>query len=220
MLLVPSWSSPANALLTLMAPGTRCATTRPCASMMAAAAFYGLVTFEAFMAIRTVNSLSHYTNGPSATSRFGALGWVAMITFRARSMLSAVAFGSANGCIRPGWWKCTFWLALRERSSTSSRCGIPLIQGLMWRTYNESGTLAYSFVDTMVCDASLLYRSRYRRLLFLIGGLVACYNIWMTIRTAISRSMSGLPIVPFPRSQAFPRLNRRSDPHVQPALPA
>ena len=25
-----------------------------------------------------------------------------------------------------------------------------IIQGLMWRTYNESGTLAYSFVDTMI----------------------------------------------------------------------
>jgi cytochrome c oxidase cbb3-type subunit I len=50
--------------------------------MMVAAVFYGLTTFEgSFMAIRSVNSLSHYTDWTIGHVHAGALGWVAMITF-------------------------------------------------------------------------------------------------------------------------------------------
>ena len=50
--------------------------------MMVAAVFYGLSTFEgSFMAIRAVNSLSHYTDWTVGHVHAGALGWVAMITF-------------------------------------------------------------------------------------------------------------------------------------------
>jgi len=39
-----------------------------------------------------------------------------------------------------------------------------IIQGLMWRTYNESGTLAYSFVDIRRLRCNPYYiASRHRR---------------------------------------------------------
>jgi cytochrome c oxidase cbb3-type subunit 1 len=59
-----------------------------------------------------------------------------------------------------------------------------IIQGLMWRTYNESGTLAYSFVDSLVAMHPYYIARAVGGLLFLIGALLGCYNIWMTIRTA------------------------------------
>jgi cytochrome c oxidase cbb3-type subunit 1 len=59
-----------------------------------------------------------------------------------------------------------------------------IIQGLMWRTYNESGTLAYSFVDSLVAMHPYYIARAVGGLLFLIGALIGCYNIWMTIRTA------------------------------------
>jgi cytochrome c oxidase cbb3-type subunit 1 len=54
----------------------------------------------------------------------------------------------------------------------------------MWRTYNESGTLAYSFVDSLVAMHPYYIARAVGGLLFLIGALLGCYNIWMTIRTA------------------------------------
>ncbi len=49
-------------------------------------------------------------------------------------------------------------------------------------------------------------------LLFLIGAVVGCYNIWMTDTHGRSAGRPNvLPIVPSPRSQAFLHLNRRSE---------
>jgi cytochrome c oxidase cbb3-type subunit 1 len=59
-----------------------------------------------------------------------------------------------------------------------------IVQGLMWRTYNESGTLAYSFVDSLVAMHPYYIARAVGGLLFLIGALVGCYNVYMTIRTA------------------------------------
>jgi cytochrome c oxidase cbb3-type subunit 1 len=59
-----------------------------------------------------------------------------------------------------------------------------IVQGLMWRTYNDGGTLAYSFVDSLVAMRPYYIARAIGGLLFLVGALVGCYNIWMTIRTA------------------------------------
>jgi cytochrome c oxidase cbb3-type subunit 1 len=60
-----------------------------------------------------------------------------------------------------------------------------IVQGLMWRTYNESGTLAYSFVDTLVAMHPYYIARAVGGLFFLIGGILGAYNVWMTIRTAV-----------------------------------
>src|SRR5262245_34939895 len=61
MLLVPSWASAGNALLTLNGAWHKVRDDATLRFMMVAAVFYGLTTFEgSFMAIRVVNSLSHY----------------------------------------------------------------------------------------------------------------------------------------------------------------
>ena len=59
-----------------------------------------------------------------------------------------------------------------------------IIQGLMWRTYNAQGTLAYSFIDSLIEMHPYYVARAFGGFLFLIGTLVGCYNIWMTIRTA------------------------------------
>lgn len=82
MLLIPSWIAAANALLTLNGAWDKVRDDATLRFMMMAAVFYGLSTFEgSFMAIRPVNSLSHYTDWTIGHVHSGALGWVAMITF-------------------------------------------------------------------------------------------------------------------------------------------
>ena len=63
-----------------------------------------------------------------------------------------------------------------------------IIQGLMWRTYNESGTLAYSFIDSLVAMHPYYIARTFGGLLFLLGAIVGFYNIWMTIRAAAWRA--------------------------------
>ena len=58
-----------------------------------------------------------------------------------------------------------------------------IIQGLMWRTYTEDGALAYSFVDSLVAMYPYYIARAFGGLLFLIGAVVCCYNMWMTVRT-------------------------------------
>jgi cytochrome c oxidase cbb3-type subunit 1 len=52
----------------------------------------------------------------------------------------------------------------------------------MWRTYNESGTLAYSFIETLIAMHPYYVARAVGGLLFLIGGCLGAYNVLMTIR--------------------------------------
>ncbi len=183
MLLVPSWASAGNALMTLNGAWHKVRDDATLRFMMVAAVFYGISTFEgSFLAIRPVNSLSHYTDWTIGHVHAGALGWVAFITF-----------GSIYAVV-PVLWKrermysarlieVHFWLALAGTLIyVFSMWNSGIIQGLMWRTYNESGTLAYSFIDSLVAMHPYYIARAVGGLLFLIGAAVGFYNIWMTVR--------------------------------------
>jgi cytochrome c oxidase cbb3-type subunit 1 len=183
MLLVPSWASAGNALMTLNGAWHKVRDDAVLRFMMVAAVFYGLTTFEgSFMAIRSVNALSHYTDWTVGHVHAGALGWVAMITF-----------GSIYAVV-PMMWKrpamysaklveAHFWLAVAGTVIyVLAMWNSGIIQGLMWRTYNEGGTLAYSFMDSVVAMHPYYIARAVGGLCFLIGALIGCYNIWMTIK--------------------------------------
>jgi cytochrome c oxidase cbb3-type subunit I len=185
MLLVPSWASAGNALLTLNGTWHKVRDDATLRFMTAAVVFYGLSTFEgSFLAIRPVNSLSHYTDWTVGHVHAGALGWVALITF-----------GSLYTLI-PALWKrermysaalveVHFWLAIAGTFIYAfAMWNSGIIQGLMWRTYTDDGTLAYSFVDSLVAMYPYYIARAFGGLLFLLGTIVACYNIWMTARAA------------------------------------
>ena len=185
MLLVPSWAAAANALLTLNGAWHKVRDDATLRFMMVAAVFYGLTTFEgSFLAIRSVNALSHYTDWTVGHVHAGALGWVAMITF-----------GSIYAVV-PWLWKrdamysarlveVHFWLALSGTIVyVLAMWNSGIIQGLMWRTYNANGTLAYTFVDSLDAMHPYYVARAVGGLLFLIGALVGCYNVWMTVRQA------------------------------------
>ena len=185
MLLVPSWASAGNALLTLNGAWDKVRDDATLRFMMVAAIFYGLSTFEgSFLAIRTVNSLSHYTDWTVGHVHAGALGWVALITFG--SIYAVVPWlwqREAMYSARLVEWH--FWLALSGTLVyVFAMWNSGIIQGLMWRTYTEEGTLAYSFIDSLVAMHPYYFARAVGGLLFLLGAVVGCYNIWMTIRGA------------------------------------
>ena len=183
MLLVPSWASAGNALMTLNGAWHKVRDDATLRFMMVAAVFYGLSTFEgSFMAIRPVNSLSHYTDWTVGHVHAGAMGWVALISF-----------GSIYA-LTPGLWRretmyswrlveVHFWLALTGTVIyVFAMWNSGITQGLMWRTFTESGTLRYSFIDSLVAMRPYYIARTFGGLLFLIGAAIGFYNVVMTIR--------------------------------------
>ncbi|MFC3075681.1 cytochrome-c oxidase, cbb3-type subunit I [Shinella pollutisoli] len=185
VLLVPSWASAGNALATLNGAWHKVRDDATLRFMMVAAVFYGLSTFEgSFMAIRAVNSLSHYTDWTVGHVHAGALGWVAMITFG--SLYALVPWmWKQERMYSPKLIEVHFWLALAGTVVyVFAMWNSGIIQGLMWRTYNDSGTLAYSFIDSLVAMHPYYIARAFGGLLFLTGAVVCSYNVWMTIRMA------------------------------------
>ncbi|NPZ83201.1 cbb3-type cytochrome c oxidase subunit I, partial [Pseudomonas aeruginosa] len=96
--------------------------------------FYGMSTFEGpMMAIKTVNSLSHYTDWTIGHVHAGALGWVAMISIGSLYHLIPKVFGRPQmhsiGLINAHFWLATIGTVLYIASMWVNG----ITQGLMWR---------------------------------------------------------------------------------------
>lgn len=183
VLLVPSWASAGNALLTLNGAWHKVRDDAVLRFMALAAIFYGITTFEgSFMAIRAVNSLSHYTDWTIGHVHAGALGWVAMITFGSLYSLVPSMFKReriySNKLV-----EVHFWLALAGTVIyVFAMWNSGVIQGLMWRTYDEAGTLSYSFLESLDAMHPYYIIRAFGGLLFLLGAITALFNVVMTIR--------------------------------------
>jgi len=182
ILLVPSWASAGNALLTMNGAWEKVRDDATLRFMFIAAVFYGLSTFEgSFLAIRPVNSLSHYTDWTVGHVHAGALGWVAMITFGAFYTL-VPSLWKRKGMYSSRLIEVHFWLALAGTVIyVFAMWNSGIIQGLMWRTYAENGTLVYSFIDSVEAMAPYYFARAVGGFLFFLGGVVGLYNIWKTI---------------------------------------
>ena len=77
------------------------------------------------MAIKTVNSLSHYTEWTVAHVHFGAIGWVAMITIGSLYAMAPRALGQPAMHSRSAM-ELHFWLHTHRRAAVhDSPCGSP-----------------------------------------------------------------------------------------------
>ena len=81
VLLAPSWGGAINGILTLSGVWHKLRTDPILKFLIVSLSFYMMSTFEGpMMSIKTVNSLSHYTDWTIGHVHSGALGWVAMIS--------------------------------------------------------------------------------------------------------------------------------------------
>ena len=154
MLLVPSWASAGNAIATLNGAWHKVRDDATLRFMFVAAVFYGLSTFEgSFLAIRPVNSLSHYTDWTVGHVHSGTLGWVAMIIFGAIYTLVPQLSGRET-MAWPRAIEWHFWLSVAGTLVyVVAMWNAGITQGLMWRTYGANGGLAYSFLESVMAMA-------------------------------------------------------------------
>ncbi len=183
ILIVPSWASVFNAILTLNGAWDKVRTDPAIRFMMVAVLFYGLTTFEgSFMAIKPVNSLSHYTDWTIGHVHAGALGWVAFITFGSMyKMVPWIWKRDGVYSIRLEAWH--FWLALTGTFIyVGAMWNSGITQSLMWQTYDGEGNFLYSFMDSVDAMHGYYIARAIGGLLYLIGALIGAYNIYMTVQ--------------------------------------
>jgi cytochrome c oxidase cbb3-type subunit 1 len=57
-----------------------------------------------------------------------------------------------------------------------------IMQGLMWRSYDELGFLQYSFIETVAAMHPFYIIRMLGGVLFLLGALIMVYNLRMTVK--------------------------------------
>lgn len=183
MLWMPSWGGMINGLMTLNGAWDKVRTDPIIRMMVAALAFYGMSTFEGpMLSVKSVNSLSHYTDWTIGHVHSGALGWNGMITFAALYYLTPRLWKRERlYSLRLVNWH--FWLAtIGIVFYAASMWVAGIMQGLMWREYGADGYLVYSFADSVAAVKPMYMMRAFGGLLYLSGMVVLAYNITMTIR--------------------------------------
>jgi cytochrome c oxidase cbb3-type subunit 1 len=182
MLWMPSWGGMINGLMTLSGAWDKLRTDPVLRFLVTSVAFYGMSTFEGpLMSIRQVNALSHYTDWTIGHVHSGALGWVAFVSFGAvyflvprlwkRSALYSTRLVSYH------FWIATVGILLYITAMWISG----IMQGLMWRSYDELGFLQYSFIETVAAMHPFYVIRALGGILFLVGALIMVWNVWKTI---------------------------------------
>jgi len=127
-----------------------------------------------------VNSLSHYTDWGIAHVHSGALGWVGLITMGSLYYLIPRMFGRTQmysvGAISLHFWISTIGIVLYIASMWSAG----VMEGVMWRSVNTDGTLAYSFVEVVKATFPFYVVRLLGGLLYLTGMLVMAWNVFKT----------------------------------------
>jgi cytochrome c oxidase cbb3-type subunit 1 len=194
MLWMPSWGGMINGLLTLSGAWDKLRTDPVLRMLVVSVAFYGMSTFEGpMMSIKTVNSLSHYTDWTIGHVHSGALGWVAFVSFGALYCMVPWLWNKRElysiRLVNWHFWIATLGIVLYITSMWVSG----ILQGLMWRSYTPQGYLEYSFIETVAAMHPFYVIRALGGVLFITGYLLMVYNVWMTIRAGEEAAASAQP---------------------------
>ena len=192
ILLAPSWGGAINGVMTLSGVWHKLRTDPIIKFLVVALSFYMIATFEGpMMSIKTVNSLSHYTDWTVGHVHAGALGWVAMITLGSIYAMLPRLLGLtqmwSTRLIDTHFWVHTIGVVFYIASMWIAG----VMQGLMWRATNEDGTLTYTFVESLAATYPYYLIRLLGGVLVLAGMIVMAWNVWQTWR--IARSVEDTP---------------------------
>ena len=216
MLWMPSWGGMINGLMTLNGAWDKIRTDPIIRMMVMALAFYGMSTFEGpMMSIKSVNSLSHYTNWTIGHVHSGALGWNGMITFAAIYYLVPRLWNRPR-LYGLRWVNWHFWLATVGIVFYAAAMWVAgITQGLMWREYGPDGYLVNSFAETVAAIHPMYVLRAFGGGLYLLGGAIMAANVWLTIA---GRMRTETPMHPSGDTAAFdPAKDRPLAPAATPA---
>ncbi|MFQ5567090.1 MAG: cytochrome-c oxidase, cbb3-type subunit I [Paracoccaceae bacterium] len=194
VLWMPSWGGMINGLMTLNGAWDKLRTDPVIRMMVVSVGFYGMSTFEGpMMSIKAVNSLSHYTDWTIGHVHSGALGWVGMISFGALYFLVPKLWNRERlyslSLVNWHFWLATIGIVLYAASMWVTG----IMEGLMWREYDNQGFLVNSFADTVGAKFPMYVVRGLGGVLFLIGAAIMCFNLWQTARGRLSGDRAPSP---------------------------
>ena len=182
ILLAPSWGGAINGVMTLSGAWHKLRTDPIVKFLIVAISFYMMSTFEGpMMSIKTVNSLSHYTDWTIGHVHSGALGWNGMITFGALYYLTPRLWGRERlysySLVSWHFWLATIGIVLYAASMWVSG----IMEGLMWREVDSQGFLVNAFSDAVAAKFPMNVVRALGGTLYLAGGCIMAWNLWATV---------------------------------------
>jgi cytochrome c oxidase cbb3-type subunit 1 len=201
VLLMPSLGSAANGLMTFNGAWHKLKTDPAAKFMVVSLGFYAASTFEGSMlAIKSTNSLSHYTDWTIAHVHSGSIGWVAMITIGSLYAMAPRALGRAMHSTRA--MNAHFWMHIAGLLLyVVAMWAAGVTEGLMWRATGANGELVYGFLESLIA-VKPLYLVRVLGGLLVLGGMVVMgWNLWHTAANARLKRVEAIQ-VPLPVSLA------------------
>ena len=183
MLWMPSWGGMINGFMTLSGAWDKLRTDPVLRFLVTSVGFYGMSTFEGpLMSIKAINSLSHYTDWTIGHVHSGALGWNALIAFGALYYFVPKLWGRERlyslRLVNTHFWLSTIGIVLYISAMWVSG----IMQGLMWRAYDELGFLQYSFAESVEAMHPYYLIRGFGGVLFLLGAILMAYNLVKTMK--------------------------------------
>lgn len=184
MLWMPSWGGMINGLLTLRGAWHKVARDPVLKFFVVGITFYGMSTFEGpMLSIKSINSLSHYTDWTIAHVHAGALGWNGFMTFGMLYWLLPRLFQTklwSPKLMATHFWTSTIGILLYILPIYTAG----ITQGLMWRAFDETGRLAYpDFVETVVVLLPMYWIRVLGGAVYVAGTVLFIFNMFQTWRS-------------------------------------
>jgi cytochrome c oxidase cbb3-type subunit 1 len=180
VLILPSWGSAINMLLTMKGEWGQLQTSPLIKFMVMASTFYMLSTIEGpIQAIKSVNAIAHFTDWIPGHVHDGVLGWVAFMIMSALFHMAPRMYGKeiySKKLMETQFWLQTTAIVLYFTSMWIAG----ITQGMMWRAYDEYGSLLYSFIDTVTVLHPYYTIRAVGGLMFLTGFFIFAYNMYKT----------------------------------------
>ncbi len=181
VLILPSWGSAINMLLTMKGEWQQVAASPLIKFMVLASTFYMFSTLEGpIQAIKSVNAIAHFTDWIVGHVHDGTLGWVGFMIIAALYHMAPRVFKRelySKGLMAAQFWIQTLGIVLYFTSMWIAG----ITQGMMWRAHDEFGNLAYSFMDTVDVLHPYYALRGTGGLLYLLGFFMFAYNIYKTM---------------------------------------
>ena len=183
-MIIPSWGGAMNGMMTLSGAWDRLRTDYILRFLVVSLAFYAMSTFEGpVMSIKTVNALSHYTDWTIGHVHSGALGWVAMVSVGAIYHMVKKLWHTemySDRLVNVHFWLATIGTVVYVVAMWVSG----IMQGLMWRDYDEYGALTYTFVESVSAMHPYYAMRVVGGVIFNLGAWIMLFNVVMTVRQA------------------------------------
>lgn len=184
VLILPSWGSAINMMLTMKGEWHQVAASPLIKFMIMATTFYMFSTLEGpIQAIKSVNALAHFTDWIIGHVHDGALGWVGFMIIGSMFHMAPRMFKReiySKSLMSTQFWIQTLGVILYFTSMWIAG----ITQGMMWRAHDEFGNLAYSFIDTVTVLHPYYIMRAVGGTLYVIGMFMFAYNMYKTMTSS------------------------------------